>query len=112
MRSLTIAQDTCERLHPGLGPALAELPLARRESADSPVVEIYRRHGGPGLLVPAEHGGKAACALDAVRVQRALGAVSPSLGVATVMHHFTVAMLYSLASRPDRLTPAQLKVLS
>jgi alkylation response protein AidB-like acyl-CoA dehydrogenase len=45
-------------------------------------------------------------------VPRAVAAVSPSLGVATVMHHFTVAMLFSLAQTARRLTDAQVKLLS
>ena len=112
MRSLTIAREACDRFHPGLLAELEQMPLADRESAGSPVVEIYRKHGGPGLLVPADHGGLAAGPLDAVRVQRGLASVCPSLAVATVMHHFTVAMLFSLAGRANRLTPAQSKVLS
>ncbi|WP_055494236.1 acyl-CoA dehydrogenase family protein [Streptomyces sp. TP-A0356] len=112
MRSLTAAYEVCERFHPGLLAALEELPLMAREAADSPVVEVYRRHRGAGLLVPATYGGTAAGPLEAVRVQRAIASASPSLGVATVMHHFTVAMLFRLAEAAERLTPAQLKVLS
>jgi alkylation response protein AidB-like acyl-CoA dehydrogenase len=112
VRSLTVARETCDHFHPGLLAELEQLPLAEREAADSPVVEIYRKHGGPGLLVPADRGGQAAGPLDAVRVQRGLASVSPSLGVATVMHHFTVAMLFSLAGQSDRLNPAQVKILN
>ncbi|MEU3605692.1 acyl-CoA dehydrogenase family protein [Streptomyces sp. NPDC035033] len=83
-----------------------------REAAASPVLELYRTHGGPSLLVPAAYGGQAASPLEAVRVQRAIAAASPSLGVATVMHHFTVAMLFRLAGIAARLTPAQLELLS
>jgi alkylation response protein AidB-like acyl-CoA dehydrogenase len=112
MRSLTTARNVCERYHKGLLEALESLPLMDRENPDSPVMELYRTHNGPGLLVPAAYGGQAASALDAVRVQRAVAAASPSLGVATVMHHFTVAMLFRLAEAAARLTPAQLKMLS
>lgn len=112
MRSLVVARETCERFHPGLLADLESRPLGEREAADSAVIEIYRRHCGPGLLVPAEYGGTAAGPLDAVRTQRAVAAASPSLGIASVMHHFTVAMLFSLAGTPDRLNPAQLKLLS
>uniref|UniRef100_UPI0015F1172A acyl-CoA dehydrogenase family protein n=1 Tax=Streptomyces sp. WELS2 TaxID=2749435 RepID=UPI0015F1172A len=112
MRSLDVARDTCGRFHPGLLAELESLTLAEREAGDSPVVEMYRARGGPGLLVPADYGGAQASPLEAVRVQRALGAVSPSLAVATVMHHFTVAMLFSLARTAERLTPGQLKILS
>ncbi|MEU8431927.1 acyl-CoA dehydrogenase family protein [Streptomyces sp. NPDC029216] len=112
MRSLTTARGICEQFHAGLLDALEELPLTAREGADSPVLELYRKHGGPGLLVPAAYGGAAAGPLEAVRVQRAIASVSPSLGVATTMHHFTVAMLFRLAEVTGRLTPAQLKLMS
>ncbi len=112
MRSLTSAAAVCEHHHPGLLDALDAIPFAAREAADSPVVELYRRHGGPGLLVPEQYGGRGARPLDAVRVQRALAAASPSLGVASVMHHFTVAMLFRLAENASRLSAAQVKLLS
>ncbi|MFB0628325.1 acyl-CoA dehydrogenase family protein [Streptomyces sp. AB3(2024)] len=112
MRSLTTARGICEKFHAGLLDALEDLPLSTREGEDSPVLELYRKHGGPGLLVPAAYGGAAAGPLEAVRVQRALAAASPSLGVATVMHHFTVAMLFRLAEATGRLTAAQLKLMS
>ncbi|MDK9495472.1 acyl-CoA/acyl-ACP dehydrogenase [Streptomyces katrae] len=112
MRSLTTARGVCEQFHAGLLDALEELPLTAREGADSPVLELYRKHGGPGLLVPAAYGGAAAGPLEAVRVQRAIASLSPSLGVATTMHHFTVAMLFRLAEATGRLSPAQLKLMS
>jgi alkylation response protein AidB-like acyl-CoA dehydrogenase len=112
MRSLSRARQTCERYHPGLLAALSAQPLSVREAAGSDVIEVYRRHDGPGLLVPEAFGGPAVGPLEAVRVQRAVAAASPSLGVATVMHHFTVAMLFSLAQTARRLTDAQVKLLS
>ncbi|CAL9538121.1 Isobutylamine N-hydroxylase [Actinosynnema sp. ALI-1.44] len=112
MRSLETAREACERFHPGLLGTLESLPMTEREAADSPVVEMYRKHSGPGLLVPAQFGGMAAGPLEATRVQRGLASVSPSLGVATVMHHFTVAMLFSLAQTAERLTATQFALLS
>jgi alkylation response protein AidB-like acyl-CoA dehydrogenase len=112
MRSLDTARDACERYHPGLLVKLEGMSLTDREKTDSAVVEAYRACAGPALLVPAGYGGLEAGPLDAVRVQRALASLSPSLGVATVMHHFTVAMLFSLSRTADRLTPAQLKMLT
>lgn len=112
MRSLDEAREVCEQYHPGLCKALADIPLLRREEAGSPVLGLFREHGGPRLLVPAEYSGACADALDAVRVTRALSSYSPSLGAATTMHHFTVAMLFALARTAGRLTPAQLKLLS
>ncbi|MHC5907933.1 acyl-CoA dehydrogenase family protein, partial [Streptomyces sp. S6] len=111
MRSLTLARDVCERHHPGLLAALESLPFTERESAGSPVTALLREHDGPGLLVPREYGGAGAGLLDAIRVQRAVGSVSPSLAAASAMHHFTVAMLFELAADSGRLTPAQTKLL-
>ncbi|MEW2115636.1 acyl-CoA dehydrogenase family protein [Streptomyces sp. NPDC005474] len=111
MRSLSHAREVCERHHPGLLTALEALPFAEREAPGSPVTALLREHGGAGLLVPENHGGRGAGALDAIRVQRAVGSVSPSLAAAAAMHHFTVAMLFEMAAGSGRLTPAQTKVL-
>ena len=82
---------------PGLDTALAAEPLMAWETRDSKALKLYRDAGGCGLLVPAEHGGHGVDALTAVRVQRAIGARSPSLAVATTMHHFSVASLAELS---------------
>ncbi|MEU9133859.1 acyl-CoA dehydrogenase family protein [Kitasatospora sp. NPDC048540] len=112
MRSLDTARETSERYHPGLVKALAEIPYAEREAAGSPVIDLFRAHDGVALLVPVAYGGHGADPLDAVRVQRALGALSPSLAAAVTMHHFTAAMLYALADDDTgRLTEAQLSLL-
>ncbi|WP_055527615.1 acyl-CoA dehydrogenase family protein [Streptomyces graminilatus] len=111
MRSLTTAREVCERHQPGLLAALESLPFTEREATGSPAVALLREHGGAGLLVPVEYGGQGADVLDAVRVQRAVGAVSPSLAAASTMHHFTVAMMFGLASGAGRLTPDQTKLL-
>ncbi|HEX6521507.1 MAG TPA: acyl-CoA dehydrogenase family protein [Streptosporangiaceae bacterium] len=112
MRSLDEARYLCEKYHPGLIKALAEIPLLERERPGSPIIDLFRSHGGPSLLVPAEYSGYGVGPLEAVRIMRALSSYSPSLGAAVTMHHFTVAMLFSLAKSAGRLTPAQLKLLS
>jgi len=111
VRSLDTARDTCERFHPGLVKALADIPYAEREAPDSPVIDLFRKHDGVGLLVPVGYGGLGADPLEAVRVQRALGSLSPSLAAAVTMHHFTAAMLYSLAAQSGRLGEAQMQLL-
>jgi alkylation response protein AidB-like acyl-CoA dehydrogenase len=112
MRSLDIARDTCDQYHPGLVKELANLSFAEREEpGSSTVIELFRIHGGVGLLVPREYGGHGAGMVDATRVMRALGSLSPSLAAAAAMHHFTVATLYALAPSAGRLTEAQLTVL-
>jgi alkylation response protein AidB-like acyl-CoA dehydrogenase len=49
--------------------------------------------------------------LDAVRVTRALGACSPSLGAAATMHNFTAALLFALADRASEPTREQTALL-
>ncbi|MEX5633369.1 acyl-CoA dehydrogenase family protein [Parafrankia sp. FMc2] len=112
MRSLDVARDACERHHPGLVKSLADIPLTERETPGSPVIDLFRTHGGTGLLAPAAYGGHGVDALEAVRVTRAVGASSPSLGVAATMHNFTTAMLFALAADADRLTPSQIRELA
>jgi alkylation response protein AidB-like acyl-CoA dehydrogenase len=111
MRSLDVARATCEEFHPGLCEALAATPLAGHEVAGGSTIKTFRAHGGAGLLVPTARGGRGASALDAVRVMRAVASYSPSLGAAVTMHHFTAAMLYSLAGSAGRLTPEQVSLL-
>jgi isobutylamine N-monooxygenase len=112
MRSLDEARDVCERYHPGMCAALADISLCEREAAGGPVLGVFRKFGGPGLLVPPEYGGGGADALSAIRVIRAMSSYSPSLGAASTMHHFTVAMLFALAKTAGRLTSAQLELMA
>lgn len=93
MRFLQRERDTLERLLPGLDDALAGTGLEKLERAGSPGLDAFKMAGGPALVVPAEHAGLGASALDAVRVQRAIASRSPSLAIATTMHHFSIASL-------------------
>ncbi|MEU1017315.1 acyl-CoA dehydrogenase family protein [Streptomyces sp. NPDC005898] len=111
MRTLDAARAVCERYHPGLLKELEQLPYAEREKPGSPIIDLFRIHGGVGLLIPEKFGGHGAGPLDALHTQLALGALSPSLVAAVSMHHFTVAMLYSLAVEKGRLTDAQTDLL-
>ncbi|WP_308427863.1 acyl-CoA dehydrogenase family protein [Streptomyces roseolilacinus] len=95
------AREACEKYLPGLAGELRDVPLAALEAPGGPGLAAFRRAGGPGLLIPATYGGGGASALDAVRVGRALGAVSPSLGVAAAMHNFSVASLVALVASED-----------
>lgn len=97
MRTVDEARDTCEAYLPGLLAALAEVPAQRLEQPGSPGIGLFRRHGGPALLIPKPYQGLAATPPEAVRVMRAIGAASGSLAVATAMHHFSVATLFTLA---------------
>lgn len=97
MRSLDQALQTCESYLPGLIDGLDALPFAERESRESKAIAIFRECKGPGLVIPEEYGGLGASPVDALRVLRAVGATSPSLAVASTMHHFSVATLFTLA---------------
>lgn len=98
MTFLEHERTVLEDLIPGLDRTLASSPLQTWETPGNPGIEEFRKAGGPALLVPAEHGGKGADLLTAVRVQRAVGARSPSLAVATTMHHFSTASLVETAA--------------
>ena len=82
---------------PGFDEFLRSHALPELERPGSPAIQEFRERGGPGLLVPPEHGGGGADALAALRIQRAFGSRSPSLAVATTMHHFTVASLVAVS---------------
>jgi alkylation response protein AidB-like acyl-CoA dehydrogenase len=98
MNLLRTERDTLHSYIPGLDKYLSEIPLLELEKPGSGALAKFRELGGPALLVPAEYEGKGACLLDAVRIQRAVGSRSPSLAVATTMHHFSVASLVELTA--------------
>jgi alkylation response protein AidB-like acyl-CoA dehydrogenase len=88
-----------EEVLPGVDSALAAIPLLQMERPGNPAIPVFKRLGGPGLLVPAQFGGRGASPLQALRAQCAIAARAPSLAVATTMHHFTIASLVEIA--PD-----------
>jgi hypothetical protein len=97
MRFLERERVALDKFVPGLESFLTARPLGELERPGNPGIEAFRGFGGPGLLVPAAHGGAGASTLDALRVQRAIGSRSPSLAVATTMHHFSMASLVVLS---------------
>ncbi|MGZ9928832.1 acyl-CoA dehydrogenase family protein [Streptomyces sp. NC-S4] len=101
LRCMETAREACAKALPGLAEELRDRPLAELESPGSPGLAAFKRAGGAGLLVPREYGGGGATALEAVRVSRALGALSPSLAVAAAMHNFSVASLVALVASSD-----------
>jgi alkylation response protein AidB-like acyl-CoA dehydrogenase len=98
MNLLRAERDTLDAYLPGLDNYLSETPLLELEKPGSKALPKFKELGGPALLIPAEYGGKGASLLDAVRIQRAVGSRSPSLAVATTMHHFSVASLVELTA--------------
>ncbi|MEU0108426.1 acyl-CoA dehydrogenase family protein [Streptomyces sp. NPDC006251] len=101
MSWLASERVTLEGFLPGLDKALAGLSLAELEQDGNSGLAMFKDAGGAGLLVPTEHGGLGATALEAVRCTRAVGVRSPSLAVATTMHNFSVASLVALARHSE-----------
>jgi alkylation response protein AidB-like acyl-CoA dehydrogenase len=112
MNLLRAERDTLDGYIPGLDKYLSEIPLLELEKPGHGALQKFRELGGPALLVPAEYGGKGACLLDAVRIQRAVGSRSPSLAVATTMHHFSVASLVELTAAGNGFEWAMLMAIA
>ena len=112
MTLLQAERDTLDSYLPGLDKYLQDTPLLELESPGAGALETFRDLGGPALIVPAEYGGKGASLLDAVRIQRAVGSRSPSLAVATTMHHFSVASLVELTAAGNGFEWAMLTAIA
>lgn len=90
---LRVERETLASYLPDLADFLETAPLLELEAQGTEVIARFRASGGPALLFPSDRAGLGASALDAVRIQRAIGSRAPSLAVATTMHHFSVAGL-------------------
>ncbi|MFI6644544.1 acyl-CoA dehydrogenase [Streptomyces sp. NPDC050504] len=97
MRTLDEARAVCEKHLPGLLSELARIPLAELEKPGNRGLELFRASGGPALVIPKAYAGSGASPLEAIQVTRAIGAAAPSLAVASTMHHFSVATVFTLA---------------
>jgi alkylation response protein AidB-like acyl-CoA dehydrogenase len=97
MRTLELADAVCESHLPGLLSDLSRIPLPELERPGSPALDLFRARGGPALLIPKQYSGIGAGPLEAIDIVRAIGARAPSLAVATAMHHFSVATIFTLA---------------
>jgi alkylation response protein AidB-like acyl-CoA dehydrogenase len=112
MNLMRAERDALDGYLPGLDKYLSEIPLLELEKPGQGALQKFRELGGPALLVPAEYEGKGASLLDAVRIQRAVGSRSPSLAVATTMHHFSVASLVELTASGDGFEWAMLMAIA
>ncbi|MER5623984.1 hypothetical protein ABT061_23400 [Streptosporangium sp. NPDC002544] len=101
MRFLERERATMAKLLPDLDEYLQEVSLMELEGPDSPGIQYFRDFNGVRLVVPRDYEGRGATALDALRVQRALGSRTPSLAVATTLHHVAMATLFGLATTDD-----------
>jgi alkylation response protein AidB-like acyl-CoA dehydrogenase len=90
---MDVEHATMRRLLPELANRLVDRPLAELERRDSGAVQDFREASGPALLMPESMGGLGGTPLDAIRVQRAIGSLSPSLAAGTTMHHLSLATL-------------------
>ncbi len=99
MQFLKRERDTLDELLPGLDSALGAVPLSELEHPDNIGLKAFKAANGPALLVPTEHAGVGADPVQAVRVQRAVASRSPSLAIATTMHHFSVASLVEASTQ-------------
>lgn len=97
MQSHDEARSICDRYLPGLHDDINSLPLRELEQPDNPGLELFRRRGGPSLVIPKAYSGLGASPNDALNVMRAIGSCAPSLSIATAMHHFSIATLFTLA---------------
>jgi alkylation response protein AidB-like acyl-CoA dehydrogenase len=103
MTFLREAETAIDSLLPGLSDALGSYDLKDLEQPGNPGIKLFRESGGCGLVIPRANGGSGATIIEAMRVQRALGALSPSLAVGTTMHHFSVATLVAMAETENSL---------
>jgi alkylation response protein AidB-like acyl-CoA dehydrogenase len=98
MRFLERERKALAEYFPGLDERIAAIPLFDMEKPGNPAIALYREWGGPGLLIPRQFGGRGADPVEAVRIQRALGARAPSLAIAATMHQFSVATIVAMAA--------------
>ncbi|WP_378730026.1 acyl-CoA dehydrogenase family protein [Nocardia brasiliensis] len=101
MRFLQTERRVVDEVLPGLAKNIDEIPWAEREKAGNPCLGLFRDAGGPGLLIPEQYGGRGVEPVDAVRAHRAVGMLSPSLGIATTMHHFSLVPVLAVAALGD-----------
>ncbi len=112
MTFLRAARHCLEDFLPGLDKALNDVPLLELEQPGSDALAMFKQVHGPALLVPKEFGGMGASLSEAVHIQRAIGSRSPSLAVATTMHHFSVASLVELTATGGGFEWAMLEAIA
>lgn len=97
MRTLDEARQVCQTHLPGLLAALGQYSTAELERPGNPAIRLFREHRGPSLVIPKDYAGQGITPSEAIKVTRAIGACAPSLSVASTMHHFSVATMFTLA---------------
>lgn len=97
MTFLTAERATLDEFIPGLDLSLQDIAFSERETPKSRAIQLFREAGGPGVLIPRIYAGGGATALQAIRIQRAIGSRAPSLAIASTMHQFSVMTLVELS---------------
>ncbi|MFE3907501.1 acyl-CoA dehydrogenase [Streptomyces sp. NPDC059153] len=98
MRFLERERVTVAKLLPGLDKSLRAVSPAELADPSGPGIGLFCDSGAPGLLVPTAQQGRGASAVDALRVQCALGSRAPHLAAATTLHHYSIATLAGLST--------------
>ena len=93
MNFLKRERTILEQFLPSLDAKLAAIPLTDIERPGNVGLATLRELEGTAILIPTEHGGKGASAVDAIQIHRAVATRSPSLAIAMTMHNFSVATL-------------------
>lgn len=86
---------------PELHTALESTPTRELETEGGPAIKLFKSTGAGRLLAPEASGGLGATALEATRIQRAIGYRSPSEAIVSTMHHFSLASLMEAARDGD-----------
>lgn len=89
--------ELLDRHMPGFEEAVRSIAFEQREGEGSNLLRLFKERGGVDTAIPKSHGGKGLDARELVMMQRAIGALSPSLAVATNMHQFSIATLVEMA---------------
>ncbi|WP_444993868.1 hypothetical protein [Aliikangiella sp. IMCC44359] len=97
MNYLRQEQAVLEKYLPNFIEKIDSLSLLEMEGTASPVIKLFKENHGPKLVIPKQYGGHGATAVELVRFQRMIGSISPSLAIASNMHHFSVATLVEMA---------------
>lgn len=95
------SRNILNRYLPGLDDLLKAESFDVLEREGNPGIAAYKQLGGAGFLIPKAYRGLGATPYDAVHVQLAIAARSPSLGVAVNMHNFSVATLVEMVAQSD-----------
>jgi alkylation response protein AidB-like acyl-CoA dehydrogenase len=97
---------------PGLSGRLNQIPWEDRETSGRTAIEAFRISGGAGLVIEESLGGIGADLATAVSIQRAIGSLSPSLAIASTMHHFSIATLNALVTRGSGMESLLLQAIA